>query len=445
MHKLKKIPEISPTFCVYPWMEIALMSHSKLPLCCLGNWHTVKDEKGRDYNLVEDHLEDYWNGYGLREIRKKMLSGEKLEECYWCNKDEEHGRRSHRQIHTKRWLRSEYGRNILERVKKSRTNGYRVEEPPLYLDIRPGNLCNLKCRMCGPASSSKIEQEQRELLTTQKEILKNEGDKRFLIDTEYLKINEKSWHKNKKVWKTIYKWAPELKALYITGGEPLLVKENWELINYLEEKGYSKDIHLMFNINCTQNPDKLIEACRNFRFVEIRLSVDGYKEVNEYIRYPSKWKTIEKNIIKILQSKRKNTSFYFVPVIQVYNVLDLCNLLKWMNELYNSYNNKIFTFFSMCVEPEFLDITILPKNIKKIALLKIAEYESSFKIKELLPLVLFNQIKEALKSEEKPNIEEKLKRFYKYTKLLDQHRGNSFEKTFPELNRLLDEDRRWKD
>ena len=183
MNNLKKISEISPTFCVYPWMEAALMSHSKLQLCCLGNWRVVKDEKGRGYNLIEDRLEDYWNSYGLRQARRKMLAGEKLEECYWCNHDEEQGRVSHRQQHTKEWLESEYGKNILERVEKSKTNGYRVEEPPLYLDIRSGNLCNLKCRMCGPASSSKIEEEQKKIMKKYKTMLRDEETKKIVIDT----------------------------------------------------------------------------------------------------------------------------------------------------------------------------------------------------------------------------------------------------------------------
>ena len=96
-----------------------------------------------------------------------------------------------------------------------------------------------------------------------------------------------------------------------------------------------------------------------------------------------------------------------------------------------------------------LDISILPKNIKKIALLKLEEYEDSFKNCDLkkknsLFLTFFNQIKNILKSEETSDIRSSLRHFYKHTKVLDQYRGNSFEKTFPELKRLLDEDGRWK-
>ena len=443
---MKKVPEISPTFCVYPWMEVILMPHSKFLLCCLGTWHNaVKDEKGRDYNLVEDRLEDYWNSWGLRQVRKKMLAGEKLKECYWCNYYEEQGRRSLRQIHTKEWLESKYGKEILERVEKSRVNGYRIEEQPLYLDLNFNNSCNLKCRMCGPTSSSKIEQEQKQF--------KNSSNPNLIraIDSDHFKIDNKffNWYKNKDVWKTLYKWAPGLKKLYITGGEPLLVNENWKLIDYLKAKGYSKNIDLTFNTNCTQNPDKIIDTFKNFHSVEVRFSVDGYKEVNEYIRHPSKWEEIEYNVIKMLKYQRENISLYFAPVIQVYNIFDLPRLLKWIDELQGSYSRSFALLSNICVEPEIMNIDILPENIKKKALSKIEKYESSFenqdfKQKNSLFLQSFIQVKKALKREEKPGIEKYLKKFQQYTFLLDRYRGNSFEKTFSELNTLLDKDGRWK-
>ena len=116
-----------------------------------------------------------------------------------------------------------------------------VEEPPLYLDIRLRNLCNLKCRMCYLASNSKVEQEQKEL------ILKNEMDKRFFNWGRNKEI------RNREIWKTIYKWIPGIRRLYFSGGEPTLIKENWNLINYLKEKDYSKNIFLECNTNCTQS------------------------------------------------------------------------------------------------------------------------------------------------------------------------------------------------
>ena len=420
-------------------MEFILGPTSYIQLCCIAETD-VEDKNGRIYTSEEDLLEDYWNSYGLRQIRKKMLAGEKIKACKHCYYQESIGRTSYRQSFNKQWLKSKNGKDILNRVEKSKTNGFRVEEQPLYLDIRPGNLCNLKCRMCNPGNSSKIYQEQKQLLKD------NPSDAKSLIDKSYFYKDEKkfhNWYKNRKIWKSIYKWAPGTKQLYFTGGEPTLIKENWELINYLKEKGYSKNIDLVFNINCTQVPDKLLDTFPSFSTVSISLSVDGYKEVQEYIRYPSHWKKIESNIIKILKNRRENTSFVFSPVVQTYNILNLLKLLEWVDELQVDYG-KIDSSIIICTTPKFLDIAILPKNVKQEALLRIEKYESSYKGGDNFLLECLGAIKNILKAEEKTEIEKDLKKFYTYTSLLDKKRGNNFKTTFPELNRLLDEDKRWK-
>ena len=117
---MEKIPEISPTFCISPWMEITITPHSFLSPCCVTP--PIKDEKGRNYNILEDQLEDYWNSYSLREIRRKMLAGEKVEVCQRCYFDESIKKLSRRQASHIEWLEAEkfgkYRKEILERVEK---------------------------------------------------------------------------------------------------------------------------------------------------------------------------------------------------------------------------------------------------------------------------------------------------------------------------------------
>ena len=434
-----KVPDISPTFCVYPWMEFIVGPTSHIKICCIAET-AVEDENNRVYNFEEDSIEEYWNSYGLRQIRKKMLAGEKVKACGHCYYQESIGRTSYRQSFNKEWFESKHGKDILSRIKKSQKNGFRVEESPLYLDVRPGNLCNLKCRMCNPGNSSKIYQEQKEMLKS--------DTKEFtpLVETGYFSEDEKqfyNWYKNKKIWNSIYKWAPKSDKFYFTGGEPTLIKENWDLINYLKQKGYSKNIHLVFNLNCTHVPDKLIDTFKHFSTVTLSLSVDGYNEVQEYMRYPSKWSNIEKNIIKLLNHRRSNTYFYFTLVVQIYNIFDFPNLLKWFDNLQMQYGN-IGSSIIICTTPKFLDIAVLPDNIKKSALSRIEKYEDSYTGKDDFLLENLNAIKNVLKKEEGKNIEQDLKKFYKYTILLDKKRGNSFERTFPELNQFFEEDGRWK-
>ena len=69
---MEKIPKNHSTFCVAPWVEVMLSTESLLFPCCISQ--PIKDEKGKPYNLVED----YWNGYGLKEVKKNYWLVQKL-------------------------------------------------------------------------------------------------------------------------------------------------------------------------------------------------------------------------------------------------------------------------------------------------------------------------------------------------------------------------------
>ena len=294
--------------------------------------------------------------------------------------------------------------------------------------------------MCNPGNSSKIYQEQKELLESHPDKIKP------LVKLDYFQKDEKefyNWHKDKKIWSAVYKWLPQVKKLYFTGGEPTLIQKNWELIKSAETKGYAKNIHLIFNINCTHVPDKFIKIFSNFQTVYISLSIDGIGEVNDYIRHPSKWAEVEKNIIKILKHKKTNVNLQFSPVVQIYNILNLTDLFQWVDNLCKKHSFFIEKDLLMCTSPRFLNIAFLPKNIKMKALSKIEKYENSCNKNGNLFLSQLHSLKKTLKSNEEFETGKMMMKFHKYTALLDQKRSNSFENTFPELNKLLNEDGRW--
>ena len=432
MDKLKKSQTISPTFCMYPFVGTFVSPFSPLTPCVVGEG--VKDEKGRYYNLKEISLEDYWNSYGMREIRKKMVSGEKPEVCKRCYLEESSGTHSHRMLYNTRFR--DYFNRIEQDLDTYKTNGYRCEYPVQSLELRISNLCNLKCRMCWPGSSSKIEEEHKELL-------KKNPDYRHFVNVGFLETSKNtSWHETNEAWETIYKCASKVRELCLTGGEPLLMKQNWELLDYLKAKNYSKNIGLYISTNCTLPPEKLIEIFDAFSSFHIMFSIDGYQEVQEYIRYPSKWKVIEKNITRILKNKREHTYFFFNIVIQIYNILNLTVLLKWIDKLQENYGMICFNLLPV-QDRSFLDISILPENVKKEALLRIQEYINSSCKTISDDLYQLGSIKNMLMQKENVGTGKDLKKFYKYTKMLDQHRNNNFEKTFPKLSSLLNEDGRW--
>ena len=276
---------------------------------------------------------------------------------------------------------------------------------------------------------------------------------------------------------------PQIKKLYFTGGEPTLIKQNWDLIDMAIEKKFAKNISLDFNINSTNIPDKLVNTFDHFHNVSINLSIDGYGAVQEYIRSPSKWKKIEKNIRYVLSHNRENVSIGFTPVIQVYNILYLTEFLRWRDALAEELQIKIRIDFIFCKTPDYLDIASLPKGeVRKQALDDIINYKKEISQRDnRLTNVLRNKFlkgeghKQALDDiinykkaisqrynqlTERDNqltgwldlnpIENVLrnkflndlpllrKKFFHYTRVLDKNRNECFEESLPRLAKYME-------
>ena len=125
----------------------------------------------------------------------------------------------------------------------------------------------------------------------------------------------------------------------------------------------------------------------------------------------------------------------FTPVIQVYNILGLTDLLKWIHSLKREFEFLSYHFI-LCTGPNFLDIAGLPQNVRTLALEKIQDYEDTYLGEDIHLAERLEPIKTILKEEFK-NSKKNLKQFFQYTRILDLKRGESFKQSLPELHRLL--------
>lgn len=99
-------------------------------------------------DINQQSITEIWNGKAMRNFRSKLLRGKPDERCTACYDKESSGFRSLRQV-----TNADYA-HLQERLSQTRRNGALPEADPVYLDIRFSNVCNLKCRICGPWSSS---------------------------------------------------------------------------------------------------------------------------------------------------------------------------------------------------------------------------------------------------------------------------------------------------
>ena len=363
-----KLSDISPTFCVFPFIHFQAGPKKHWKLCCVSNGG-ILNENGEPYLLQKHTPKELWNNTGMKQIRKKMWEGQKLSQCSHCYYQESIGQESYRQRSNKKWLQSPKIRHIIYKCIK---NKFHVKENPCYIDLKPDNLCNLRCRMCNSENSSQIEMEWRKLKNNP-DFQQSTGINPDTLKTPELK--ETPWEKKEEFYKSIIDWTENLKELYLTGGEPTLIESNWKLIDQLIMTKRSRFIKLMFNINCTRVPKKLTNTFYHFNNVCLNLSLDGLKQVNDYIRYPSRWEEVEGNVKQLLiAANGKNVKFRITPVIQIYNILNLCELFVWTDNLEKSFSRRITIDPLILTSPPYLDIRILPKNIRKLALNRIKDY-----------------------------------------------------------------------
>ena len=187
---------------------------------------------------------------------------------------------------------------------------------------------------------------------------------------------------------------------------------------------------------------RLIHLFDIFYNVRLNLSIDGFKDVQEYIRYPSNWKEIESNVKKLMLNKNDRVEIFFTPVVQIYNILDLSNLFSWIDKLNSDYGENSEIEPGLCSGPEFLVISILPYSVRTRALRRLEDYRVTLGLEATSNnrsnfARSIESIEAVLREAPPENFLSLTNKFFQYTKILDKERGNSFTKTFSELNELL--------
>ena len=256
-----------------------------------------------------------WNAKSLREIRKAMVRGDKLEVCNKCWFQEDTGKDSYRHRHNNEWTRRLGEQEILRRVKETEENDGYLSTPPDYLDLRLGNLCNLKCRMCNVFNSNQIEKEHFDLRSNNRYV--DMWAKQWPLTSPDGDSIPMEWVEAPEFWEQLNRYIPDLKKVYFTGGEPTLLQSTYDFMQEMVDKGVQDKVDLMFNTNCTNAQPRFLKMLSKFKSVQIQASIDGTKLVNDYIRAPSHWETIKKNFMALgeLPNVKLNTFVFARSIV----------------------------------------------------------------------------------------------------------------------------------
>lgn len=199
-----------------------------------------------------------------------------------------------------------------------------IDSPLFHVELRFGNLCNLKCMMCNPNASTSIQAERWQHRDKFKDL------NIIGITPKGKKINE--WWETDEFDRFITKTLKRAKKINITGGEPFMIPKVSSMLDQLIPRQHL--VSLSFNTNLTTLPEGIVDKLKQFNSLRINVSLEGAGAMNEYIRYPSVWTGIENNI-KILSDaigyRRINvhhtlqhTSIYSLP-----GLADFCQASKF--------------------------------------------------------------------------------------------------------------------
>jgi MoaA/NifB/PqqE/SkfB family radical SAM enzyme len=318
----------SKTFCILPWIHFATRPNGDMRLCCSANAsgagenHTVglvKNERGQPANFGRETPMSAWNNEYMKDVRLTMLEGKIPASCSKCIVEESRGVASKRIWETGSWM--EDGIDVEELIKQTEEDGT-VPEKLVYLDLRLGHTCNLKCIMCSPHDSSQWVGDHKKVypLFQAKELKEQMAWDR--------KDFNNFWHENPDFWKEMYAQIPNLKQVYFAGGEPLMIREHKWFLEEIIRQGYADKILIRYNTNGLLVDDEIIELWKKFKKVKVGFSIDAVGDRNYYIRYPSDWATIERNLHK-LDNTPDNIQVSIATAIQILNIKHLADFAKW--------------------------------------------------------------------------------------------------------------------
>ncbi|MBC6415422.1 MAG: radical SAM protein [Bdellovibrionales bacterium] len=417
------------TFCPLPFTHISSNQKGLGRICCDG-YELLKEDKTGD-NLTwknSKSLYEYFNSKSYREVRLKMLKGEKVSHCKYCFQQEENGVQSIRNQFLK-----EYESEIDDMIRNTDKDGFISHPKITYIDMALGNHCNLKCRMCSPYSSYLISSDWKKM-----GISFSERTSQRIFEDRYFSY--------KSTFKMIREALPHVRNIFLTGGEPMLVKEHINILEMIVEEGHAGHIQLSYNSNQTFIPKKLVQIWKHFQKICFNCSVEAYGDLNNYIRYPSRWEKQVKNIYFLdnLANEGKNLELYIHTTLQAYNILKLPDLLDFLRfEKFKTLTR--FPFFIWVKIPEWCSPSILPQKLRELASERILDniyknedfflnYNSSH---ENWTKRSIQSLKDFCKMITTVSDEDKLKDFVKMTKKHDLLRNQSVLKVLPELETLF--------
>ena len=334
-------------FCSLPFVHIYNDSYGVMMPCCYAAvdhpYHKPYEDATFPAPMIKDGFYEFIKSGAMRQLRLDMMQDEPTDlvkdVCRKCIALEEKGIPSPRQP----------------------SNG-NLFGRKLSLNLRLfGNTCNLKCFMCNIKNSSSRIRQTEKMMEFNPEV----GQMlRYSDLSEELKVkggfdlSASDPDTFNKCIEDIKKIANKIQSITIIGGEPFILPSHYKLLDALIDCGEAENIVLRYDSNLTKlhwSGCHIKDYVAEFKKIRISLSLDGHGNLNDYIRFPSKWDEIINNYHEVKEYADINIS----TTLSALSVLRLDELYQWSN------SQHLDTQWNTLHWPEVVRIESLHPNIRK--------------------------------------------------------------------------------
>lgn len=382
-------------FCYYPFFQVLVSADGKYMPCSHHDNFMIED--GKELSVKDYTIEQAWNSDYMNRLRDNFLKNIRSAGCNQCWREQGLGLKPMRY--------DSYGYGITEE---------QVQNPvaPRRVEINASNVCNLRCRICGPHASSRWIKEGKELYHRQAEL-------HFNMTVENQEI--------------IRSWVPHFDQIGFFGGEPLMAEENIELMRYCVETGHSRHISLLVNTNATIYTDEIVSLFKAFKNVYLNLSIDDIGPRFEYQRSGAKWDEVLQNLtLYTQQGGYLGTDQLEVKICCSVTAMNIYYFPEYF-EFMNAHFPGLPVFWNMVYAPAELSMQVFPAEIKKVIEARLrTQVKATYEFQELRTRTVENLI-----SFLNGTISISFQRFFDHVHRHDRFRQESFPDTFPELWSLI--------
>lgn len=393
-------------FCILPWIHMYIDPAGSAFPCCI---HNPKSSPFFGSTKTQE-IGEVWNSAEFRQFRLDLLDGKmRPDVCDGCYDRETTQHLSHRTQ-----FNAEFAHLIEKSIATTRSDGSIPNGKFAYVDFRISNVCNLKCRSCKPEySTSWAADFQKAGWVTESK--PHSPDKRREILSFYIENID------------------SIEKVYFAGGEPLIIKEHYELLDCLIEKDRT-EVAISYNTNLSVlkwGGNDIVSYWKQFPKIEVSPSIDQIGAKAEYARKGTRWSNVLRNIARI-RSELPHVRITPTITVSIFNILEMPQIIDAMMAAGLIDRVKPSFWFNILRGPEYYHVSTLPPDLIKQAQENISQWLAF----DPARAALASQFELILEETRKPHQPARLAEFFEMTDKLDALRGERLADVFPELAAL---------